>query len=194
MTKYEKNLAHIAKVKGYLTDAAYELLRRRNTHDQSKLVEPERSAYEGVDEATAMFEYGTPEYKAAIEAHLGAARWHHYQHNSHHPEHYPDGIAGMSLFDLLEMLCDWQAVCVEKGKPTIDLEVNRRVYNMSDDVYKILGNTVNVMGWQETKPNENLPTLASIVEQLRFCRYVCEAGPLENNAAFQALERLAECK
>lgn len=146
MTKYEKNLIHIAKVKGYLTDASYELLGRCYSHDQSKLVEPERSAYEGVDEATEAFEYGTPEYRAAIEAHLGAARWHHYQHNSHHPEHYPNGIAGMTLFDLIEMLCDWRAVCDDKSK-LLDLAVNRRVYNMSDDVYKILANTTRKMGW-----------------------------------------------
>jgi hypothetical protein len=147
MTKYEKNLVHISKVKEYLTDAAFELLTRRNTHDLSKLVEPERSAYEGVDEATAAFEYGTPEYRAAIEAHLGAARWHHYANNPHHPEHYPDGIAGMSLFDLMEMLCDWRAVCDDKGKLTVDLGINRQVYGMSNDVYKILANTVRKMGW-----------------------------------------------
>ena len=34
---------------------------------------------------------------------------HHYAVNSHHPEHYEAGIAGMSLFDLIEMLVDWKA-------------------------------------------------------------------------------------
>jgi hypothetical protein len=35
-------------------------------------------------------------------------------------------------------------------------------------------------------------TLQEIVEQLRACGFECEAGPLENNVAFQELVRLAE--
>ncbi|MDL5023749.1 hypothetical protein [Bacillus velezensis] len=34
-------------------------------------------------------------------------------------------------------------------------------------------------------------TLKEIVEQLKVCRYECEAGPLENNVAFQKLAALA---
>ncbi|NMW10775.1 hypothetical protein [Bacillus velezensis] len=34
-------------------------------------------------------------------------------------------------------------------------------------------------------------TLKEIVEQLKVCRYECEAGPLENNVAFQKLAELA---
>jgi hypothetical protein len=35
-------------------------------------------------------------------------------------------------------------------------------------------------------------TLKEIVEQLRSCGFECEAGPLENNVAFIALEKRAE--
>lgn len=35
-------------------------------------------------------------------------------------------------------------------------------------------------------------TLRRIVDQLRWCGYECEAGPLTMNVAFQALERVAE--
>lgn len=34
--------------------------------------------------------------------------------------------------------------------------------------------------------------LKEIVEQLKACGYQCEAGPLENNVAFIALEQRAE--
>lgn len=34
-------------------------------------------------------------------------------------------------------------------------------------------------------------TLPEIIEQLKSCQYECEAGPLENNIAFKALEELA---
>jgi hypothetical protein len=35
-------------------------------------------------------------------------------------------------------------------------------------------------------------TLTEIVEQLRSCKFTCEAGALEQNIAFIALEILAE--
>ena len=31
------------------------------------------------------------------------------EQNRHHPEYYEDGIAGMTLVDLEEMLSDWEA-------------------------------------------------------------------------------------
>lgn len=38
---------------------------------------------------------------------------------------------------------------------------------------------------------EHVKSLKEIVEKLRSCGYTCEAGPLENNADFQLLERIA---
>lgn len=38
---------------------------------------------------------------------------------------------------------------------------------------------------------ERVTTLQSIVEQLRSCKYECEAGPLELNTAFIELVNLA---
>ncbi len=34
--------------------------------------------------------------------------------------------------------------------------------------------------------------LKEIVEQLEWCRFECEAGPLENNTAFIELKKLAD--
>jgi hypothetical protein len=147
MTKYEKSIAHIALVRGYLTEAIHNLQDRLLHHDDSKLVDPERSAYEGLDEALAGIEFGTDEYRRIIKSHLGPALRHHYDHNLHHPAHYPNGAAGMSLFDLIEMLADLRAVCDEKGKPSIDLAVNKSNDNISDEVYGILLNTLKELGW-----------------------------------------------
>lgn len=52
--------------------------------------------------------YGTPEYKTALDK-IRPCLDHHYKTNSHHPEYYPNGYAGMSHMDKLEMLCDWCA-------------------------------------------------------------------------------------
>jgi len=35
-------------------------------------------------------------------------------------------------------------------------------------------------------------TLSKIVEQLEFCKYECQGGPLKNNRAFVALKQIAE--
>lgn len=146
-TKYEKSIAHIGMVRFYLTQAIANLQHRLLHHDDSKLVEPERSAYEGLDEAIAGIEFGTEEYRRAIRQHLGPALQHHYAHNSHYPDHYENGVNGMTLFDLIEMLCDLRAACDEKDKPAIDLDANRRMHQMSDEVYGILQNTIREMGW-----------------------------------------------
>jgi hypothetical protein len=44
---------------------------------------------------------------------------------------------------------------------------------------------------EEADRMTNVKSLKEIVEQLRSCGYTCEAGPLENNADFQLLERIA---
>lgn len=43
-----------------------------------------------------------------------------------------------------------------------------------------------------TVRSEQQMNLKEIVEQLEWCKYECQAGPLENNTAFIALKELAE--
>jgi hypothetical protein len=40
---------------------------------------------------------------------------HHHTHNRHHPEHFSNGIYGMDLLDLVEMICDVTARSQEFG-------------------------------------------------------------------------------
>ena len=150
MTKYEKSVKHIATVRGYMMQAVGNLQDRLLHHDDSKLVEPERSAYEGLDEALRGIAFGSDEYSQIIKTHLGPALQHHYDHNDHHIEHhYGEGIKGMSLFSLLEMLADLRAVCDEKGKPVIDLEVNQKIHGFGDELFQILLNTIDELGWKD---------------------------------------------
>jgi hypothetical protein len=100
-TKFEKSLAHIGMVRFYMTQSIQNLQHRLLHHDDSKLVEPERSAYEGLDEAIAGIPFGSEEYRQAVRNHLGPALQHHYAHNSHN---YSNGVNFMSLFDMIEML------------------------------------------------------------------------------------------
>lgn len=113
-------LAHIYRVRDLLYATANELILRGHAHDASKLVDPERGAFEAAKPALEGAEYGTHEYKQALDA-LGPALKHHYQHNRHHPEHFEDGVNGMTLVDLMEMVCDWAVASQERGRDPREL-------------------------------------------------------------------------
>lgn len=87
--------------------------------------------------------YGSEEYKKFLtEMKVGLD--HHYENNSHHPEHFDNGIQGMSLFDLLEMLCDWKAATMRHADGDIhkSIEINQKRFGYSDELKKIFLNTL----------------------------------------------------
>ena len=92
--------------------------------------------------------YGSDEYKAAL-VEMGEGLKHHYARNSHHPEHYPNGIAGMSLLDIVEMLCDWKAASerTKQGNIAASLTHNKQRFGIDDQLFSILENTVRELGW-----------------------------------------------
>ena len=92
--------------------------------------------------------YGSDEYKECLKR-MGPALAHHYANNTHHPEHYPNGINGMSLLDLIEMLADWKAAGMRHSTGSIEksLEINRARFGMSDQLFEIFQNTVRELGW-----------------------------------------------
>jgi hypothetical protein len=136
-------LAHIDRVHHFLTRMAAALADRAEAHDDSKRVEPEKSAYDRAVPEMRKHPYGSPGYKAATEL-LGPALEHHFEHNSHHPEHYPEGIEGMDLIDLVEMLCDWRAAAERPpGNGTVRMDVNRERYGIEPQLASILENTLH---------------------------------------------------
>lgn len=89
-TKYdslEDTEKHIARVYALLYDAATRLVARAERHDDSKLTDPEKSAFDYATPRLAGSTYGSEEYKAFL-AELKPALDHHYENNSHHPEHF----------------------------------------------------------------------------------------------------------
>lgn len=141
-------LEHIATVQGKLHAFVSGLANRALKHDLSKLNPPEKEAF---DEATPKLRgltYGSDEYKAAT-AQLGEALKHHYAHNSHHPEHFENGISGMSLLDVVEMLADWKAATErhDDGDIRKSLEFNRERFGIDDQLYHILANTLDELKW-----------------------------------------------
>ena len=78
-------LLHIKRVNELMGQAAQELIRRGNVHDQSKLEEPEKSEFDRLTPKLKTLVYGSEEYKASL-AELGVALERHYKNNTHHPQ------------------------------------------------------------------------------------------------------------
>ena len=117
---------------------------RGNQHDLSKYESEEFPVYAGqIDEFEKHF-YGSDGYNKAKAA-IRPATEHHFKHNRHHPEHFPNGIEGMNLVDLLEMLCDWKSATENHPQHPGDLKnsfaVATKKYKISPQLNQILYNT-----------------------------------------------------
>jgi len=137
-----ETLRHIRRVNDYLIDASCELLKRAKNHDQSKLEEPEKSTFDEVTPLLSGLTFGTEEYTEATKS-IKPALDHHYSVNSHHPQHYENGINGMTLFDLVEMFFDWRAAGerTKDGNMAKSIEVNSKRFGMSKQMRQIFENT-----------------------------------------------------
>lgn len=196
-----ETLAHIRRVQSILADVQANLLKRSIAHDTSKLESPEKEGFDEVTGALRGLTYGSDEYKAQL-ARLKPILDHHYQNNTHHPEHFawycsccsksfsaeqapeqekaagvdgethrfcphccshgsviweaeltykPDkGISGMTLLDVIEMLCDWKAATERHadGSITKSIQINRGRFGIDDQLSSILENTRKEMGWE----------------------------------------------
>ncbi len=133
---------HIKTVRHFMSVVIMNLSDRRNLHDRSKLESPEKEMYDEFTPRLRELTYGSDKYKATLKE-MGAALKHHYENNTHHPEHFANGINGMSLLNLIEMFCDWQAAALRHADGDFDksLEINRKRFAMSDQLYEIFVNT-----------------------------------------------------
>jgi Family of unknown function (DUF5662) len=135
-----ETLDHVQLVRNYVNMFIVEMLKRSERHDASKLTEAEKPTLDVVLPLLKQIAYGSPEYEALKER-AKPALDHHYKHNSHHPEHYgEEGIAGMDLFDLVEMVCDWVAWAREPGNVKIDYNVEQ--FDIAPQLKAILTNTL----------------------------------------------------
>lgn len=143
-------LKHIKRVNHLLTWAAQELLRRAVRHDASKLESPEKEYFDEFTPKLAGTTYGSDEYKEFLNQ-LKVGLDHHYKNNSHHPEHYSDGINGMDLFDLIEMFFDWKAATERHNDGDIfkSITINKERFKLSGQLEQILINTADRLGWND---------------------------------------------
>jgi hypothetical protein len=135
-------LNHIKRVNALLIMASRELLERASFHDDSKLLEPEKSAFDEFTPKLKDSTYGSDEYKGFLES-MQVSLQHHYQENSHHPEHYPNGMSGFDLFDLIEMFFDWKAATErhDDGNILKSIDINAVRFGYDSMLASIMRNT-----------------------------------------------------
>lgn len=143
---------HIQAVQRYLGYAICNLINRSEKHDQSKLVSPEVEIFDEYTPKLASSEYMSEEYKANL-AGMKVALDHHYSVNDHHPEFYKNGIRGMGLFALTEMISDWLAAVKRhtNGDIRASIEANQKRFGYTDEFKQILLNTVDEIENEERK-------------------------------------------
>ncbi len=141
-------LLHIKRVSELLTQAAAELIRRANIHDNSKLNSPEKEFFDEFTPKLAGSTYGSDQYKRFLKE-LKVGLNHHYANNSHHPEHYPNGINGFDLFDLIEMFFDWKAATERHNDGNIfkSIGINKERFGYSGQIEDIFYNTAERLGY-----------------------------------------------
>jgi len=140
-----KTIEHIINVRKYMSFTRDELIDRSVKHDQSKLESPEKEIFDEYTPKLSQVTYGSDEYKGYLKE-MKIALDHHYLANRHHPEHFENGVNDMNLIDLIEMLCDWKAATLrhEDGDINKSIEYNRKRFDISDQLTKILLNTVKL--------------------------------------------------
>jgi len=139
-----ETIKHIHEVRKNLYRAIAELDKRAREHDLSKLESPEKEIFGEFTPELAKTEYGSLEYYALLKK-VQVALDHHYKHNIHHPQFHANGIDGMDLFDVTEMLLDWCAATKrnKNGDIHTSIDKNSDRFNMSPQLTQILHNTIN---------------------------------------------------
>ncbi len=156
---------HQQEVAKLLMMFAQELLKRATTHDDSKLLEPERSIFIEYTPKLKSTTYGSEQYKQYLSE-MKKALEHHYAKNKHHPEFNDingfsfqtlnDPIKSMDLFDIVEMLCDWMAATKRHADGDIGKSIthNEKRFNLNEQLAALLRNTAGLIESTPAKERE----------------------------------------
>lgn len=144
---FRKHLSeHIMMQQNFTNEIIERIKYDSDHHDESKTKNPEFMFYCKLNKALTLVKYESKEYKEIInDPHVAM----HKESNSHHPEFYgDDGINGMTLVDIVNMLSDWKSASMTSDTPLIEgMKKNKEKFEISDQLYQILVNTVELLGW-----------------------------------------------
>jgi len=155
MTKYdstETTAKHIERVANLMSDFATMINARGLGHDLSKYNLIEKGSLDEMARLVAEegnVPYGSDEYKRRTKL-LGPMLEHHYASNSHHPEHYQDGVDGMNLLDIVEMFIDWKAASELGEEPAMNITAACDRFSVCPQLQSIFENTATEFGWKRT--------------------------------------------
>jgi len=146
----DDTFVHINSVRALLSKVRAELGLRGDTHDMSKLENPEKAVFDEYTPKLRDTTYGSDEYKEFLKG-MQVGLKHHYANNSHHPEHFENGMAGMNLVDLIEMFCDWMAAVQRHANGDIhkSIDINKERFGYDDMMASIFHNTVKISKRQQ---------------------------------------------
>ena len=141
-------LLHMSEVRENLEQFTAALRQRGESHDRSKLQELGFDAFVSTREKFKKANYGTPEYQECVELTRPAVE-HHYSQNSHHTAYFANGVDGMSLVDVVEMISDWRAAARRSPDKTLEdtLDYAKKKYGIGDQLFGIILNTLRALGW-----------------------------------------------
>lgn len=139
---------HRARFQKYMSRVIRNMADRIVEHDNSKLSAEELEPYASVIGEFGKHQFGSEGYNKVRES-LEDALQHHYAHNRHHPEHFAEGIHGMNLVDLIEMLCDWKSATQNtggNGDLMKSIGILSEKYGISPQLVQIFINTAKDFG------------------------------------------------
>lgn len=142
-----KTIEHIKRVQFYMRFLIDRLITKMQKHDESKLGDIEAPIFAEHIEKLPFIKFGSDEYQEELKE-LQTALNHHYKYNRHHPEYFGEnGINGMDLTDILEMLADWMASTerTQNGDIFESIEINSKRFNIDDQLKQILINTAKLL-------------------------------------------------
>jgi hypothetical protein len=156
VTEYDSTadtLKHSLRVGELMGQPVKELVDRSVRHDRSKTEDPELAVFNEFTPKLKDSTYGSAQYKAFL-ADMKAGLDHHYAENRHHPEHFENGVNGMTLVDLIEMLADWRAATERHADGSLvkSLRIQKERFGISDQLNEILWNTARHFRWLDYQP------------------------------------------
>jgi len=175
--------AHMLRVTEFIETCIMNLVRRAQLHDQSKLQSPEKEIFDEMTPKLKTSTYGSEEYKAMLAGMKPALDHHYANNSHHPEHYSPlecilcftprpkdplaccqkcgnsefgtpaPSLKGMSLLDILEMLCDWKAAGERHANGSIEssLKVNRVRFGISDQLFVVIENTARELGWLKSE-------------------------------------------
>ena len=151
MEKYDSSMDtvnHINTVRRFMATVQDKLVHRMIAHDYSKLCTPEKEIFDEFTPKLANSTYGSDEYKGFLNS-MKVGLDNHYKMNSHHPEHFENGIKGMSLLDIIEMLVDWKSATLRHKDGDIykSIELNQKRFGYTDEMKQIFLNTAKELSF-----------------------------------------------